>query len=66
MKDDPIINEVRKVREELERPFDFDAKAIFADLRRRQRSLGARLVRPKKSERSQETDSDVTALHPGR
>ena len=45
MLDDPIVAEVRQVREQLAARFDFDVQAIFADLRRRQVELGDRLVR---------------------
>lgn len=45
MWEDPIVSEVRKVREQLSAQFDFDIKAIFADLRKRQAALGERLVR---------------------
>jgi len=48
MWEDPIVAEVRRTREELAAAFEFDVKAIFADLRKRQTALGARLVRPKK------------------
>ena len=48
MWEDPIVAEVHRTREELAAAFDFDVKAIFADLRKRQTALGARLVRPKK------------------
>jgi len=43
--DDPIVNEVRKTRELLAKQFDFDVRAIFEDLRKRQAKLGNRLVR---------------------
>ena len=45
MHEDPIVAEVRRAREELSARFGFDAKAIFADLRRREAALGERLVR---------------------
>lgn len=45
MWEDPIVTEVRQVREQLSAQFDFDVGAIFADLRRRQAALGDRLVR---------------------
>ncbi len=48
MWEDPIVAEVHRAREELAAKFDFDVKAIFADLRKRQAALGARLVHPKK------------------
>ncbi len=36
MKDDPIVAEVRRVRDQLARKFNYDIHAIFEDLRRRQ------------------------------
>ena len=47
MREDPIVAEVRRAREELAARFDFDVKAIFADIRNRQAALGARLTSPK-------------------
>jgi hypothetical protein len=48
MWEDPIVAEVRAIREKLAAKFGFDVKAIFADLRRRQGSLGGRLIPQKK------------------
>ena len=48
MWEDPIVADVHRAREKLSAAYDFDVKAIFADLRKRQTALGARLVRPKK------------------
>ena len=45
MVDDPIVVEVRRIREELARKYDFDVAAIFGDLRERQKAVGNRLVR---------------------
>jgi hypothetical protein len=42
--EDPIVAEVRKIRESLAAKFDYDVAAIFADLRARQSSAGSRLV----------------------
>ena len=36
MKEGPIVAEVRRVRDELARKFNYDVHAIFQDLRRRQ------------------------------
>ena len=36
MNDDPIVAEVRQVRDKLARQFDYDIHAIFADLRMRE------------------------------
>jgi hypothetical protein len=44
MREDPIVLDVRRTREELSSRFNFDVKAIFADMRTRQAALGARLV----------------------
>ena len=44
MWEDQIVSDVRRAREELSARFDFDVKAIFADIRNRQAVLGGRLV----------------------
>jgi len=44
MREDPIVAEVRAIREQLVAKFDFEVKAIFADLHKRQGSLGGRLI----------------------
>lgn len=49
MWEDPIVAEVHRDRQKLAAEFDFDLKAIFADLRKRQASLGDRLVLQKTS-----------------
>lgn len=69
MWEDPIVSEVRHIREQLAGQFNFDLHAIFADLRERQTSLGSRLVRrPKraKAEQAAAPDRDSAPLHPGR
>jgi len=69
MWEDPIVSEVRQVREELSARFDFDVSAIFADLRERQTALGARLVRKKRAHNADPpsvADRDSAGLHPGR
>lgn len=48
MWEDPIVEEVHRTREKLAAEFDFDVKAIFADLRKRQTALGSRLIPQKK------------------
>jgi hypothetical protein len=37
MNDDPIVEEVRRVRDKLARQFNYDIHAIFGDLRTRER-----------------------------
>ncbi len=59
MWEDPIVAEVRRVREELASRFDFDVAAIFADLRKRQAALGSRLVRPQKATQPEPAASAV-------
>ena len=44
MIDDPIVAEVRKVRDELAKKFDYDIDKIFADLREKQKKHADRLV----------------------
>lgn len=48
MWEDPIVAEVHRTREKLSAEYDFDVKAIFADLRKRQAVLGGRLVPQKR------------------
>jgi hypothetical protein len=45
MLNDPIVAEVRRIREELARQCDFDVAVIFENLRERQKAVGNRLVR---------------------
>jgi hypothetical protein len=44
MWEDPIVGEVHRTREELAAKFNFDVNAIVADIRKRQATLGSRLV----------------------
>jgi hypothetical protein len=46
MLNDPIVDEVHRIRESLAERFSFDVKAIFADMRAREAVLGNRLVIP--------------------
>jgi len=48
MWEDPIVADVRRAREKLSAELGHDVKAIFADLMKRQVSLGNRLVRQNK------------------
>jgi len=52
MNADPIVDEVRRVREAYAATFNFDLRAMAADLRRQQRDEGrAVVVRPPKPPR---------------
>jgi len=44
MINDPIVNEVRKIRDELAKKFNYDVDAIFSDLREKEKKYGNRLV----------------------
>jgi hypothetical protein len=55
MWEDSIVADVRRAREELSARFNFDVKAIFADMRNRQRALGGRLVSRRKRGESKGT-----------
>ncbi len=48
MWEDPIVKEVHEIRKRLAAEHGFDLKAIFADIYKRQASLGERLVSPRK------------------
>lgn len=39
MINDSIVNEVRKIREELSKKFNYDVDAIFSDLREKQKNM---------------------------
>ena len=43
MRNDPIVNEVHKVRERIAASFNYDIAAIFADMRSRESTAGSRL-----------------------
>ncbi|MFH1672291.1 MAG: hypothetical protein ABIF87_02520 [Pseudomonadota bacterium] len=44
MINDPIVNEVRRIRDELAKEFNYDVDAIFADLREKQKKYSNRIV----------------------
>ena len=48
MWEDPIVAEVHRAREKLAAEYNYDLGAFFADVRKRQASLGSRLVPQKK------------------
>lgn len=60
--EDPIIAEVRRIREELSARFNFDASAIFADIRSRQASAGDRLIRLKSQRKAEPADARAAAV----
>ena len=41
---DPIVNEVRRIREELAEQHNFDVGSIFAEIRKKQTTYGKRLI----------------------
>jgi hypothetical protein len=45
MRDDPIVAEVRKAREEYAARFNYDLDAIYRDLKRKERESGRTYVR---------------------
>ena len=63
--EDPIVAEVRQIREELSAKFDFDLVAIFADIRSRQVSAGDRLIRLKCRSKAEPADARDTAVGSG-
>jgi hypothetical protein len=66
MWEDPIVADVHQTRIKLAAEYGFDVKAIFADLRKRQVSLGGRLVPQKKrAEPTAEVDRGRHFSSPG-
>ncbi len=57
MWEDPIVAEVHRIREKLAAEHNFDIGAFFADLRKRQAALGARLV-PQKKQAEPQAEAD--------
>ncbi|MCL4201339.1 MAG: hypothetical protein KJ000_02510 [Pirellulaceae bacterium] len=55
--EDPIVAEVRRIREELSAKFNFDLPAIFADIRSRQANAGDRLIRLKSHRKAEPSDA---------
>ena len=56
---DPIVEEIHRTREKLAAEYDFDVKTMFAALRKREASLGGRLVPQKKRAKlTSEADRD--------
>ncbi len=69
MWEDPIVTEVCRIRDELAEQDNFDVGTVFAGMRKRQSTLGPRLVRREKqkgAEQAAAPDRDSAALHPGR
>lgn len=44
MQDDPVVDEVRRIRHAYAKRFGFDVRAIVADLRKKERAHPDRLV----------------------
>jgi hypothetical protein len=60
MINDPIVDEVRRVRDELAKKFNYDIDAIFSDLREKQRKYRNRIVnlrRQRKGEQASAPDA---------
>ena len=63
--EDPIVAEVRRIREELCAKFNFDVAAIFADIRSRQGEAGDRLIRLKCQQKAEQADAREAAVPSG-
>lgn len=69
MWNDPIVTEVRAIRDQLSSQFGFNVHSIFEDLRSREDKLGRQLVRTilkPKVEQGASLDHHSTLLHGGR
>ena len=63
--EDPIVAEVRRIREDLSAKFNFDVSAIFADIRSRQASAGDRLIRLTCHRKAEPADAREAAVASG-
>jgi hypothetical protein len=52
MNDDPIVAEVRRIRDQLAARFNYDVEAFFADIRIREVEHGERLIQTLDSEQT--------------
>jgi len=64
MPDDPIVDAVRRIRDELAARFNYDVHAIFRDLRERESREGSRLVRQPLAEEPAPTGPPTGAKTP--
>ena len=62
--EDPIVADVRQIREDLSARFDFDLSAIFADIRARQSRVGDRLVRLKSDRKAEQMRALESPVRP--
>ena len=66
MWEDPIVAEVHRTREKLAAEYNFDITAFFADLQKRQTSLGSGLVPQKRrAEPTAEANQGRDSASPG-
>jgi len=56
MHDDPIVAEVRRIRDQLAKSVDYDIKTAFDEMRKREHLHGARLVRHKPRQEAAESN----------
>jgi hypothetical protein len=63
MIDDPIVEEVRRARDELARKFNYDIHAIFADLRQRGHAIDPKHPLVEQAGDEAKSKADVMALH---
>jgi len=57
MINDPIVNEVRRVRDELAKKFNYDVDAIFFDLREKQKKYRNRIVNLRRQQKSEQASA---------
>ena len=59
---DPIVDEVRAIREQLAARFDFDIRKIVRDAQKRQASTQARVVSFERKNRALQPTADATSV----
>ena len=60
MVEDPIVEEIHRIRHEQAARFDFDLKRILQDARERQESCGHEIIRAMKIDQDQPSPSQET------
>jgi hypothetical protein len=56
---DPIVDEVRRIRDEHAARFNYDLRAIFADIQEQQRKSGLKFVTLTECDDAEQRDQDL-------
>jgi len=65
MWEDPIVEDVRRIRDALAGEDNYDLHTVFERMRERQTAVGSRLIHGRQTQATS-PDRDSASLHPGR